>query len=313
MTLVQHHAPLAEQLGSYPVLVKSFERSLRAANRAEKGILTYIESVAQFGDFLARMGMPTKVAHIRREHVETWIEHLRAEGRSASTLKTRYTGLRAFFAWLLDEGEIRAYPMEHMITPIVPETLVPVLPDDTLRRILKTCEGKTGFLERRDAAILRLLMDTGVRLAELAGLKVADVDLDRNEITVLGKGRRQRTITFGRKTALGIDRYLRARAEHKAAASTALWLGTRNEAGLTPNGIYRTVRVRGAEAGIADLHPHQLRHVWTHRSLAGGMLEGDVMALAGWRSRAMLGRYGASVAAERAQEAQRRLALGDQL
>jgi site-specific recombinase XerD len=100
----------------------------------------------------------------------------------------------------------------------------PVLSVDEARRLLAVCEGKS-FLARREMAMLRLLLDTGIRRAELAALTIADVDINDGVATVFGKGRRVRIVPFGRKTGQALDRYLRVRATHRLSDRPELWLG----------------------------------------------------------------------------------------
>ena len=103
---------------------------------------------------------------------------------------------------------------------------------------------------------------------------------------VIGKGRPERALPFGRKTAVALDRYLRIRSRHAHAASPWLWLGQKGP--LTATGLAQMLWRRGRQAGIEGLHAHQLRHTFAHAWLARGGLETDLMRIAGWRSRHQL-------------------------
>jgi site-specific recombinase XerD len=99
-------------------------------------------------------------------------------------------------------------------------------------------------------------------------------------LLVLGKGRRERTLPFGRKAGEALDRYLRAR--HKDAELPWLWLGKKGR--LTEWGLVMMLHRRGAQAGLPGLHPHQFRHTFAHQWLAQGGTETDLMRIAGWKS-----------------------------
>ncbi|MDR3639630.1 MAG: tyrosine-type recombinase/integrase [Isosphaeraceae bacterium] len=290
-------------------LTASWRRSLAARRASPRTITTYITAVEQLDAFLAAAGMPTRVSAVRREHVEAWITDLLAR-RAPTTAHNRFRGCQAFFNWAVEEGEIRESPMVRMKPPRLPEAPPPVLREAELRAILAGCERDKTWLGRRDEAILRVFMDTGARRAEVLGLRLEDVDLDRGVLSVTGKGNRTRLVAIGDTTIRALDRYVRLRARKPGAEVPWLWLGRKGQLGET--GVAGLIRARGAAAGLA-VHAHLFRHSYAHSVLSAGMQESDLMAVAGWRSREMLARYAASTRQERALKSARALSPLDRL
>jgi site-specific recombinase XerD len=187
--------------------------------------------------------MPLEVASITAEHIETFMADQLERLRPASA-RAGYAILRQFFACAASPGEreIETSPMAHMKPPKIPDNLVPVLSEEELRALLRTVDHDTDYFGRRDAALIRLFIDTGARLSEVSGLLMAGVSLEAQTVTFLGKGGSERINPIGTKTVRALDRYLRIRAGHRDSFHEQLWLGRSGP--MSPYGVAEAVKRR---------------------------------------------------------------------
>ncbi len=285
--------------------ISSFGLFLAAEGKSPRTVRTYTEAAAWFaGAWLGERTARTAWEQVDHRDIQQWMVWLLTR-YSAAYASNQYRGLQQFFKWLAAEDEIPD-PMAGLRPPKVPARLVPVFTAAELTALGNACAGR-GFAQRRDTAIIAVFRATGIRLAELTGLRYSpghpragDVDLLAREISVTGKGRKPRTVKMDRDAALSLDRYIRARSRHAQAWRPQLWLGTGGRGPLTASGIYQIIARRGAQASVA-VHPQRFRHHFNHTWLDRGGPEGDLMELNGWASPQMLLIYGASARSARAR------------
>jgi site-specific recombinase XerD len=305
----------------WSTLLRDWERSLLAANHPATTRYNYLLAAAQLGRYLATLAdadaqvlaAAADPVAVRKDHIEDFQAWM-IQTRSAATALNKHKALQQFFGWLVaEEDALECSPMQRVRQPKTPKHLVPVLHVEQTRAVLETCRDTTCFAQVRDQAIIRMLVGTGARLSEVAGLAVADVDLDRDVVTFHGKGAKDRQVRLGPKTARAISRYLRARAKHPGAHRAELWLAVRGASPVSANAVKLMLRRRGEQAGVPNLHAHRWRHTFAHEWRLAGGDTGDLMLLLGWSSEEMAHHYGASAAAQRAREASIRLSIGEDL
>ncbi len=294
--------PLDEYLASWQV-------HMRAAGKAPATIRSYAFTIEAFGRWLADNDLPVDPCRLHRRDIEAFLASS-AETMKQSTVRTRWIALKALYRWLDDEDEMDgASPMLKVVEPLVPTEPIALLSERSLADLLSSTAGK-GFGDRRDNAIIRVCLDSGVRVGELVGMMFDDVHMDTGTIVVRrGKGGSPRVAAVGPKTTQALDRYRRARSRHRHANLPNLWLGQRG--GLTIIGVQAMFTRRGRALGIEGLHPHALRHFFAHSWLSNGGSEGDLMKLGGWTNPEVMRHYGSAAAVERALDAHKRLSPGE--
>jgi len=267
MTAREPHLRQPKQLdaGTLQAEISSFALRLAAEGKAAKTIRTYTQAVQWFA--AARLPGQASREQVGSQDIQQWMAWL-LDRYSSAYASNQYRALQQFFKWLAAEDELPD-PMAGPQPPCVTEKLVPVFTGEELARLEQACAGRS-FAQRRDTAIIAVLKATGIRLAELAGLRYdssdprcSDIDLCQREITVRGKGGKDRIVKIGHQTARSVDRYLRARSRHAQAWRPQLWLGAGNREPLTAAGIYQMIARRGRQCSV-DAYPHRFRHHFSH-------------------------------------------------
>ena len=282
---------LQEELGRRTIEGLS-PHSLRAMRDAAESLILSVDPEREIA-----------ARELKPVHIVRWIDEMRGRALAPSTLLVRFRYLALLMRGLTGVGVIAENPMKDLRAPRARTPLVS-FPDDSALELLLNPLRYQDVNGPRDLAIIWFLAAAGLRRAELIGMRWSedpercDLDLAEARARVLGKGRRERHIPLMPGMLSVLQGYLAVRAQSRHVRASALWVGQRGA--LTTSSINTIVAQRGRDAGIAHLHPHALRHAWAHRMLSSGLGEGDVMVLGGWSNRAMLSRYGAYAASERA-------------
>jgi integrase/recombinase XerC len=203
--------------------------------------------------------------------LRSWLARSRAGGAARASLARRGSAARAFTAWAARAGQMAADPGPLLATPRAGRPLPEVLRQDEAQRLLDAVDG-TEPVDLRDRLVLELLYGTGVRVAELCGLDVDDVDQERRLVRVLGKGAKERSVPYGLPAEQALRGWLeRGRPQWAGARSgPALLLGRRGGR-LDPRAAREVVHRRlSAVPGAPDLGPHGLRHSAGTHLLEGG-------------------------------------------
>jgi integrase/recombinase XerC len=249
-----------------------FERHLRLErNRSEHTVRAYLGDLIGFLDHLSRLG-GRSVSDIELGTLRGWLAVQRDRGASRATMARRSAALRTFSAWAHRSGLIADDPGQRLASPKAHRTLPAVLRIDEAEQLMTVQQDVPEPEALRDRLVAELLYATGVRVSELAGLDVDDVDRHRRVLRVLGKGAKERTVPYGLAADRALDDWLaRGRPALAVAGSgPALLLGVRGGR-IDPRTVRRVVhQLAAAVPGAPDVGPHGLRHSAATHLLEGG-------------------------------------------
>ncbi len=243
--------------------------------RAPASVAAYRRDLAAYEEFLDGRGC--SIADSSAEILADYLAFLAAAGRRPASIARALAALRGMHRFCCDERGATADPTEQVRGPRLPSPIPKALSEEETERLLGAVTG-AGPYELRDRAILELLYATGVRISELAGLSLADLDLDRSLVLVFGKGSKERVVPFGRHAAAALGAWLGAEGRQKMAPERfarrtdceAVFISARGRR-MTRQAIWAVVRAAAVRAGLgAKVTPHVLRHTCATHLLEHG-------------------------------------------
>ena len=260
----------------FEVILADYVRHLRAQrNLAEHTVRAYRTDLIDLFCHLDRLGVES-LAKVDLRALRSWLAKQHTLGHARSTLQRRAAAARVFFAWAHETGRVTTDPAANLRSPKSIRVLPPTLEQATAARMLDeaiaTARETGGPVAARDVALLELLYSTGIRVSELCGLNVDDLDRQRSVVRVLGKGSKERTVPVGVPAVRAVEAWLaRARPQLITGDSgPAMFLGERGKR-IDPRVVRRIVhRSLRLTEGAPDLGPHGLRHAMATHLLEGG-------------------------------------------
>jgi len=251
--------------------VGEFARYLSSERyRSPHTVRAYLTDVVLLLDHAARRGH-TRVAELDIETLRSWLARLRSGGAARSTLARRAAGARVFCAWAHQRGYLPTDPGQLLVSPKTTRALPTVLRSEQAAALLTVPEPDPDPVAVRDQAVLELLYATAVRVSELCGLDIDDVDRERRVVRVRGKGGRERVVPYGVPAEQALEAYLSLGrpALVKEHSGAALLLGRRGGR-LDPRTVRRILVVRARAGQVPAVSPHALRHSAATHLLEGG-------------------------------------------
>jgi site-specific recombinase XerD len=263
---------------------------LTERKRSPLTVAAYERDLMEFTAFLRATEASASLQAVKPTQIRRYIAHLfDARGCDSRTVCRKLSSIRALYRFLKITGTLENDPAAAIPGPsIAKKRPAPLKVDEVMKLLRTSLAGRTEAAQRRDNAIMELFYASGMRRAELAGVRLADVDLAERTIRVTGKGNKERLVVINRAAADAIEAYLRVRPR---SADPALFLGRGGKA-LTPKHVWRIFRTIYQISGVAKhASPHTLRHSFATHLVENGVDLETVRELLGHESLATTGVY----------------------
>jgi len=251
--------------------VAAYERYLTSERgRSPHTVRGYVGDVVSLCDHATRLGRP-ELHSIDVGVIRSWLARLRTAGAARTSLARRAAAARSFCGWAYRRGLMSTDPGQLLANPKAQRDLPAVLRQEQAAALVTGDSDPDTPVALRDQLVLELLYASGIRVSELCGLDIDDVDRARRVVRVFGKGAKERSVPYGVPAQRALDSYLtRGRSELASNRSgPALLLGQRGGR-LDPRTVRRILQARIAQAGTPSVSPHGLRHSAATHLLEGG-------------------------------------------
>jgi site-specific recombinase XerD len=263
---------------------------LTERKRSPLTVAAYERDLNEFTEFLKATQPRTPLKRVASTHIRQYIAHLfDARGYDSRTVCRKLSSIRALYRFLKITGVLENDPAAAIPGPsIARKRPAPLKVDEVMKLLRTSLAGRSDSARLRDTAIMELFYASGMRRAELAAVRLADVDLTERTIRVVGKGNKERSVVINHAAVAAIEAYLRVRPR---SADPALFLG-RGGKRLTPKHVWRIFRAIYRVSGIQKhASPHTLRHSFATHLVENGVDLETVRELLGHESLATTGIY----------------------
>jgi len=272
-------------------LLIQYRLSLEAANRSPKTFQGYSDILRRFFDFLKKKGHINSVSDIGKEEVRAYTKSLQNAKRwpnrtqngedqgklSPVTVQDHVRTIKVFWGWLFDNGYIEKNILVKYPLPKVPKIILVTLTIEQIKLFFKAIDSSTS-VGARNYCIILLMIDNGMRISEVVGIQIVDLDLTRCRVKIIGKGQKENIVSFTKITRKELIKYTKHHRENLCKFESPYLFPASDSDHVSIKSIQQTIKRIAQKAGLSGIkcHAHLFRHTFATMFLAKG---GDVMVL----------------------------------